>query len=574
MKAHTRACIIIGMAADRRHGKCSSRNSAMKHHHYPKVLSIAITAIALCATMGLAKAEEDITVDGVQRSLSGGSYRRVIVKNGARVTVVGQGLNAQEVYVLTDAVLVVSNLVCNSLTTDSGQCTLSGKLDCGTLMMSGGKVDAMRSDNTVRDLQVLGGELLGHGVWNLQSLVISNATWRVRRIDSTISKSGTLAVRSEVVTIYANGSINGDGAGNDSRGDGADWYANATGGTHAGGGGGGYWGSSHDGKRPPYGSPFTYDAFMGGAGGKYGGAGILIEAEASFQLEGLVTANGDSDVRSNDGGGAGGGILIRSSNLLLKGQLSANGGNGGYYGGGGGGGRIKVFYGNENFAMASAQARVSGGTAGGFLNTQAGGPGSVYRDFIPQVQEILSPADGQLSQDGKVEFRLALKDLTSELDARNELLSPRIELSTDGFASIAYAYDLNTDASGWEKVVYRSGDTAVYTVQTPLPQGVYAWRATIKGQSVTSRSTSPRLFVVKDSSPNQSLSAEMLVTPTVAIWGIVGTRCAIEYREAFALTEAWRTAGIVLITNRPQLFFDTTGLGGGRRFYRLVHLAN
>jgi len=81
----------------------------------------------------------------------------------------------------------------------------------------------------------------------------------------------------------------------------------------------------------------VYDAFGGGL--------VLITASGLMQLDGLITANGQTDTGGDrSGGGSGGGIYIRCLHFNGSGSLSANGANTpNWSGGGGGGGRIAVW---------------------------------------------------------------------------------------------------------------------------------------------------------------------------------------------------------------------------------------
>jgi hypothetical protein len=58
-----------------------------------------------------------------------------------------------------------------------------------------------------------------------------------------------------------------------------------------------------------------------------------------------------------------------------------------------------------------------------------------------------------------------------------ENLRFRIELSTDGFESIAYAYDQLEDSNGWAYTALEDGSPgAVYFTRQPMAGGVYLWR--------------------------------------------------------------------------------------------------
>jgi len=311
---------------------------------------------------------------------------------------------------------------------------------------------------------------------------------------------------------------------------------------------------------------------MGGAGGAMGGGAVLIEAETEFVLNGNIYADGQSGPSGGTGGGAGGGVLIRSLNVTINGWMYARGGNGGYSSGGGSGGAIKVFYGNETLPSFSARALASGGSAGGDLNTQWGGAGAVYRDHIPRVNQFLAPTFGEAITNGIVTFQWTSTDSSQAADGHRDSLTPLIELSTDGFQTIAYSFNQANDTSGWNRLIYYSGDLIQYVPLVSIANGVYQWRVALRDESLWSRYSAPRVLVVGTSTPISTIAADLYVTPTVVIKGMTGTTCRIDWVDSMSEANTWSTLATVPVVSNPQLYFDTSGIGQPKRFYRLVQI--
>ncbi|MEX0931859.1 MAG: hypothetical protein WDZ88_03870 [Candidatus Paceibacterota bacterium] len=535
---------------------------------------LMLTIVTLVFSIQVAHADDDLVIDGVTTTIPGGTYRMVLVKNSGSLIIDGT-LEAQEIYLETNGALTVRENIQSATLDVDGALLVSGNLNCERLTIAGG-VSTVLGTNNFAPLTIVGGELVVLGFWNINNLtVINEGKLRVHRVDGNLPQSGTVTILANNVLIEEGGIIDGLGAGNDLRGQGNDWYTSASAGGHIGTGGRGYWTSSSGVNRgQSFGSPFTYEAYMGGASGRRsglsnGGAGILIEAEYSLTVNGTISADGRDGVNSSHGGGAGGTVLLRSANISISGTLSANGGDGGYHGGGGGGGAIKVFYGNATMGNLDERTSSTGGKKGGYLNTQNGGKGSVYRDYIPKVESLITPVVGETLPNGTVAFSFSMLDLSATLDERADVLSPRIELSTDGFKTVSHTFDHVETFTGWNKVAYESGDTAEFTTQTPLPSGAYQWRVMLRDQSLYSRPTIPQTFFVGDGPPNTTLVADMTMTPSVVIYGAIGSRCAVEYKDVLSEEGAWHTLAIVTIETNPQLYFDVTGIGESKRFYRI-----
>jgi len=110
------------------------------------------------------------------------------------------------------------------------------------------------------------------------------------------------------------------------------------------------------------------DLGSGGAGGAGGGA-IILNISNTLEINGSISANGESD--STQGGGSGGSIYIKTDVLkgLFSSIISANGGNGrmsgGSRAGGGGGGRIAIEYNASTFPVDNIECKGGVGRAGG-----------------------------------------------------------------------------------------------------------------------------------------------------------------------------------------------------------------
>jgi hypothetical protein len=63
---------------------------------------------------------------------------------------------------------------------------------------------------------------------------------------------------------------------------------------------------------------------------------------------------------------------------------------------------------------------------------------------------------------------------------------------------------------------------------------------------------------------------DIYMTPTVDLHGDLGSAYLVEYVNAVGPTNSWITLATVTITNQPQFYFDISGIGQPKRFYRLV----
>ena len=567
-------------------------NMAHRFINAPLGLFGLAAILAIAGLPSVSRASNDLIVNGTTQTIPTGNYNTVIVENSGSLTVNGT-LTAQTLILVAAGTLnVSSNLVADSASIDGtvnvtgeaaipsvlvlyGTTTVAGNLTSSNLTVKGGLMQVYGTSNSV-DSVTISGQLSGLGTWQINSLLVATGgVFSVVANNTSLPQSGLLFIHGNTVHIETGGMIYGTGAGNDPRGKGHDWYSNCSGGGHGGSGGRGYWDSSGGGNEgQAFGYAYTYETFMGGAGGYYGGGGVTVEAEVSLTLDGDIISDGVTSYNGQVAGGAGGGILIRSPVITLNGILSAKGGHGNYCSGGGGGGRIKVFYGNQSLGSLVDKTSVTGGNAGGYRNTQPGQTGTVYRDFIPQVQSFISPPDGVVVTNGSFTFKFVIEDFSQALDGRTETLTPVIELSRDGFKTIAYSFNHDLEIAGWNQALYYSGDLAVFTPQTMIAAGVYEWRVTVRDGSLLSRYSSPRTLAVETILPINSIGINLqtIVVPRVIIKSGIGTLCRIEYADSLSPAGSWSYLSDIRIISSPQYYLDLSGYGKPNRFYRVRQL--
>lgn len=497
---------------------------------------------------------QDLIVNGTVQTIPGGNYGIIVVKNSGVLTVSGT-LSVEQLLVTAQGKLTVaSNIICQNLTVETNS-----------------TIQANGATNEVKHVTI-GGTLTGHGTWSGESFLIQDyGTFTVTTIDASKESSGLFRAYYDTFVIEPKGVLFGEGVGNDQRGQGHDWYANASGGGHAGIGGSGYWGSSGAGNRgQAYGFAYTYDAPMGGAGGLLGGAGILIRTFIQCRVDGSINANGKTSESDNYAGGAGGSILIDSPEIVLNGNLTVNGGNGGYNSGGGSGGRIKLFYRSVVLPDVSSKLSATGGKQGGFRNTQNGSEGTIYRNHVPYpLMDDATPKTGSNVTNQYVTFSFNVIDQSNELDQHNDSLSPIIEISSDGFKTIAYVFDQDTYLGSWSKLAYFSGDRVSFTAPMIIPEGSYEYRIRMQDQSVTSEWSDPVAFTVGKTDPNQGPSAMVVMTPTVVINGTVGKTYRILYTPDMNVPQTWYPLASVTLTSSTQYYFDVASISAIRRFYKI-----
>ena len=67
-----------------------------------------------------------------------------------------------------------------------------------------------------------------------------------------------------------------------------------------------------------------------------------------------------------------------------------------------------------------------------------------------------------------------------------------------------------------------------------------------------------------------SPSLDLHMVPAITLTGNVGGSVRLDYINQFGPTNAWVTLNTVVLTNTPQLYFDTSSWGQPERLYRLV----
>jgi hypothetical protein len=100
-------------------------------------------------------------------------------------------------------------------------------------------------------------------------------------------------------------------------------------------------------------------------GGSDGGGALRISVGGTLNVNGNISANGNSGWQDDSGGGAGGSVWITANTLAGTGNISASGGDGVLYGGGGGGGgRIAIYSPTNHFTGTTNANGGSGATPG------------------------------------------------------------------------------------------------------------------------------------------------------------------------------------------------------------------
>ncbi len=227
---------------------------------------------------------------------------------------------------------------------------------------------------------------------SLGSLELGGAALLTHATGST----GLVVTASGNITIGKDAGINVDGRGypfGDNRGPGAgvraDWAG--TGAGHGGIGGRsqtGHAGGSH------YGSLLQPTA-LGSQGGNSdtgdgpaGGGAIRLIVGGTLDVQGRLSASGNSAGVNNAGGASGGSLWVTAAVLKGAGAILAQGGHGEWIdGGGGAGGRIALYF-NENQFTGSLLANGGGGS-------QRAGAGTIYvkRTTDPVGDLIVDNAD-------------------------------------------------------------------------------------------------------------------------------------------------------------------------------------
>ena len=237
-------------------------------------------------------------------------------------------------------------------------------------------------------------------------LVTGNSTIIVQGINNTGIAFGMwqglgTIFNAGTIEVDAGSTISGDQQGYvGTEGPGAGLPGSTNGGSYGGAGGGQAASTAYC--APDAGPMLNLGSGGASAGGTAGagGAGIVLEAENGFTLNGTLTSNGGAATGAA-GGGSGGGIFISVNGPITgSGSISATGGNATGNGSGGGGGCFAAYY---TTISPTIQLNTAGGTAsgsgiagtagGGFL---AGG-GGANPDPIVLSQNSTLPAGTNLT---------------------------------------------------------------------------------------------------------------------------------------------------------------------------------
>jgi hypothetical protein len=264
----------------------------------------------------------------------------------------------------------------------SGTNTLLSSANAANLVVQNGAVGSASSSVTFASLLVTSNAWLTHLPSGSLNLTISNdATIQSGGgfMGDSLGRSGSQGSATGGNVFYSPNSIYVCGGGGYG-GKGGNAIANAAAGgvntydtaaypspAYSGSGGGGAY----------------YMTAVGGSGGGF----LQLTVFGTFQLDGLISANGGDGLGEGAGGGAGGGVYLTAGTFAGRGSIRANGGSGANsFGGGGGGGRIAVYAGTNTFA-GSLSAFGGGGA-------NYGGGGTIYSttNAASQAQIIVDNA--------------------------------------------------------------------------------------------------------------------------------------------------------------------------------------
>lgn len=451
--------------------------------------------IVLLLASQMAKGD-DLIVNGTTTTVLGGVYNVVYVTNGGNLTVNG-ALTANSVSIVNGSLTVNGALTADTVSIVNGAADIRSNLaTSGDITVNMGVLRATGTNNAAGSFVLDEGATASLlGTWVIESLTVrSNGVLSPVVYDINIPQSGRLSVSASDILIEQGGLVNGNYAGNDPRGR-AGSFADAGGGGHGGDGAHGWWDASTQGRA--FGENYTFQWDMGSAGGRMGGGGIALMGDV-VTINGRVSANGSDgwyvQFQYAPGGGSGGTILIKADTLILTGTLSCNGGNGDSSAGPGGGGRIKVFYSEGGGTNLLARCSVAPGP-----NHPNKGPakaGTIWFDAIPETPNLIAPASGETVPGSGTTFRFRVRDGSVATDGRDDMLFCTIELSTNGFATIAHRFDQEESLSGWNMFSYRDGDEAVFTAPAIIPEGSYRWRAIVRDRSLSGEFSEERIVHV------------------------------------------------------------------------------
>jgi len=201
------------------------------------------------------------------------------------------------------------------------------------------------------------------------------------------------------------------------QGSGASFGEGQDGDSFDGAGGGAYGGNAGEGETD-YSGGYSYSSTLRpslkGSGGGYcgssycasrgaGGGAIRLSISNTFDLDGVVSTDGDIGNYSNSGaalaggGGSGGSIWVTTEILSGSGNFSADGGDGASatgwvnkaYGGGGSGGRVAVYYDTSTFTGMDS-SNTDGGDGPGDIDTGYAGDGEAGTLIFTDIDDNIA----------------------------------------------------------------------------------------------------------------------------------------------------------------------------------------
>ncbi|HEX7652367.1 MAG TPA: hypothetical protein VF607_02600, partial [Verrucomicrobiae bacterium] len=333
---------------------------------------------------------QDIAVSNATFTVNGGhSFNSLQIGNGGRLGYTASGANTlsltytatnEPAYLTSSNIIILtqSNVVAGSvILIDTNLVTYSNGVDFVQLDLGNGQTEIYLNTNS--------------------AIADGTQVWAAYNWTYTYNAALTLTISNDL-SVAAGGAILADGAGYASEnGPGHGYFSAGTtlSGSGAGNGGSGasltnaVGGASYDNwytpQLPGSGGGHSY----AGAGGSGGGL-ILLNVGGNVNIDGVVSANGQSTTNSRAGGGSGGGIWIQAgAQFTGSGTIQANGGAGATgWGGGGGGGRIALFWQTNLFA---GQVTAWGGTG-----VAIGGAGTISSQLTGGTASLLVDNGGQL----------------------------------------------------------------------------------------------------------------------------------------------------------------------------------
>jgi hypothetical protein len=379
-------------------------------------------------------------------------------------------------------------------------------------------------------------------VGNGESINLANNVYK--NISITVKNGGTINVvpydggtnlgKLNLVApkVLIEGTINANGCGHDTRGQGGTPTGNDGGGGGGYGGKGGEGGGGHTGVGGnSYDTSFAedpgsygYKAGTGSTYSGYGGGAIRIDAASmTIGATAVLKADGSAGTAVREGGGSGGCILLNGIHTYFVSTyyLYARGGKGAPYsnpyfssgGGGGGGGRIKIFeYNTINYGGNIMD--VSGGAKGG-LGSSNGETGTIYKytsPSAPGTPSLMAPTDGQVVGTFPT-FTFVATD-----PGKSKFLQYYMEFSYNADflpASVTFTVDQRTPDAGWGgKAYFASDETASYTIISELATNtIYYWRVKVTNNEGASWSALSSYRTLTTTASNFKPTIPQLILP-------------------------------------------------------------